>query len=53
MKQCDWARWHDAYDDPGSSLNERLRTVRAWVGVALDEGASRVAVGQLGQPGIR
>ncbi|NJP94656.1 SAM-dependent methyltransferase [Nonomuraea sp. FMUSA5-5] len=42
MTRQDWMRWHDAYDEPGSSLKDRLDVVRAWVGRALDEGASRV-----------
>ena len=25
----DWHAWHDAYDDPGSSLARRLAVVRA------------------------
>ncbi|MEV1000787.1 class I SAM-dependent methyltransferase [Nonomuraea sp. NPDC050202] len=42
MTQQDWVRWHDAYDEPGSSLKDRLDIVRTWVGTALDEGAARV-----------
>ncbi|MGP4098841.1 SAM-dependent methyltransferase [Nonomuraea sp. KM90] len=42
MTERDWVKWHDFYDQPGSSLERRLRTVRKWVEVALDEGASRV-----------
>ncbi|MFD0476902.1 hypothetical protein ACFQ0B_58315 [Nonomuraea thailandensis] len=38
MTQQDWMRWHDAYDEPGSSLKERLDIVRRWVAAALDEG---------------
>ncbi|MBW8487600.1 SAM-dependent methyltransferase [Actinomadura parmotrematis] len=34
--QRDWAAWHDAYDDPASSLSRRLATVRARVAAALD-----------------
>ena len=33
----DWKRWHDAYDDPGSLLHRRLRTVRDRIRVALDD----------------
>lgn len=32
----DWVRWHDAYDDPGSSLNLRLAVVQSYLAVALD-----------------
>jgi hypothetical protein len=32
----DWHRWHDAYDDPGSSLAQRLDVVRARITDALD-----------------
>ncbi|UBU17670.1 SAM-dependent methyltransferase [Nonomuraea gerenzanensis] len=42
MTQQDWSRWHDAYDEPGSSLKARLDLVRGWIGTALDEGASQV-----------
>lgn len=42
MTKRDWVKWHDHYDEPGSSLEQRLRTVRGWVATALDEGASRV-----------
>ena len=33
----DWAAWHDAYDDPGSPLAERLRAVQAWIAATLDQ----------------
>ncbi|MFC5829910.1 SAM-dependent methyltransferase [Nonomuraea insulae] len=42
MTERDWVKWHDHHDEPGSSLERRLRTVRGWVATALDEGASRV-----------
>ncbi|MFI7612318.1 class I SAM-dependent methyltransferase [Nonomuraea terrae] len=42
MTRIDWVSWHDHYDEPGSSLERRLRAVRRWIGVALDEGASDV-----------
>ncbi|MEV0383601.1 SAM-dependent methyltransferase [Nonomuraea sp. NPDC050643] len=42
MTKRDWVAWHDYYDLPGSSLKQRLETVRKWVGTALDEGASQV-----------
>ena len=35
----DWAAWHDAYDDPGSPLAQRLLAVQAWIAVALDQAA--------------
>jgi hypothetical protein len=31
-----WLRWHDRYDEPGSSLQRRLARVRARVSAALD-----------------
>ncbi|GAA2819594.1 SAM-dependent methyltransferase [Nonomuraea rubra] len=42
MTRQDWVRWHDGYDEPGSSLKDRLDIVRRWAGTALDEGASQV-----------
>jgi SAM-dependent methyltransferase len=33
----DWVRWHDQYDDPQSSLSQRLEFVRAHVAGALDD----------------
>ena len=33
----DWAAWHDAYDDPGSPLSQRLLAVQAWIAAALDQ----------------
>jgi hypothetical protein len=36
MTQRDWAEWHDAYDEPGSALSRRLRTVQGAVTGALD-----------------
>ncbi|PZG19468.1 class I SAM-dependent methyltransferase [Nonomuraea aridisoli] len=42
MTGIDWVSWHDHYDEPGSSLERRLRAVRRWIGAALDEGACRV-----------
>ena len=33
----DWAAWHDAYDDPGSPLAQRLRAVQAQIAAALDQ----------------
>jgi hypothetical protein len=35
----DWAAWHDAYDDPGSPLAQRLLAVQAWIAAALDQAA--------------
>ena len=32
----DWHAWHDAYDDPGSSLAQRLAVVQARIAAALD-----------------
>lgn len=32
----DWRAWHDAYDDPGSSLARRLAVVRARIADTLD-----------------
>jgi hypothetical protein len=32
----DWRAWHDAYDDPGSSLARRLAVVQARIADALD-----------------
>jgi hypothetical protein len=32
----DWAAWHDQYDDPQSSLSERLALVRSCLSAALD-----------------
>ena len=29
--------WHDAYDDPGSPLAQRLLAVQAWIAAALDQ----------------
>ena len=37
----DWLDWHQAYDDPGSSLSLRLGIVRERIGVALDESGPR------------
>ncbi len=31
----DWARWHEAYDDPASALSTRLALVRAHMSIAL------------------
>jgi hypothetical protein len=31
----DWRAWHDAYDDPGSSLARRLAVVQARIADAL------------------
>src|SRR6266516_7744856 len=36
MTGRDWRAWHDAYDDPGSSLAQRLAVVRARIAGALD-----------------
>jgi Putative methyltransferase len=33
----DWAAWHEAYDDPGSPLAQRLLAVQAWIAAALDQ----------------
>jgi hypothetical protein len=32
----DWHQWHQAYEDPGSHLSERLATVQAQIRAALD-----------------
>lgn len=32
----DWVRWHDAYDDPDSSLSARLGVVQFYLSAALD-----------------
>jgi hypothetical protein len=32
----DWQKWHETYDDPGSSLARRLRVVQARIREALD-----------------
>jgi hypothetical protein len=32
----DWPAWHDAYDDPASSLSKRLEVVKARLGDVLD-----------------
>jgi hypothetical protein len=34
-----WSRWHDAYDDPRSSLSWRLARVRGRLAAALDDAA--------------
>ena len=36
MAGRDWRAWHDAYDDPGSSLAQRLVVVQARIAAALD-----------------
>jgi hypothetical protein len=36
----DWVAWHEAYDDPSSSLSRRLRLVRDHLSRALDEAPS-------------
>jgi hypothetical protein len=40
MAGRDWHAWHDAYDDPGSSLAQRLAVVRARIADALDTAPS-------------
>jgi Putative methyltransferase len=41
----DWVRWHDAYDDPASSLSTRLTHVQAHLSVALSAvPAGRISV---------
>ena len=37
----DWAAWHDAYDDPDSSLSRRLRIVQAEIRHALPARADK------------
>jgi hypothetical protein len=32
----DWVAWHEAYDDPSSSLSARLRQVRTYLSEAID-----------------
>ena len=47
-----WATWHDAYDDPGSDLSERLIAVQRRLSDAIDEappGAVRVISACAGQ----
>ncbi len=36
MAGRDWGAWHDAYDDPGSPLAQRLAVVQARIAAALD-----------------
>ncbi len=38
----DWVGWHEAYDDPGSSLSRRLHVVRACLSECLDSVRSPV-----------
>ena len=40
----DYVAWHDAYDDPQSSLSWRLTVVRSWIERTLNEPASPVRV---------
>ena len=40
----DYVAWHDAYDDPQSSLSWRLSVVRSWIERWLDEHSSPVRV---------
>jgi hypothetical protein len=41
----DWAAWHQAYDDPSSPLNARLRCVRAHLSDAVDRApAGRISL---------
>ena len=40
----DYVAWHDAYDDPQSSLSWRLSIVRSWIERVLDEYSSPVRV---------
>ncbi|HTW06807.1 MAG TPA: hypothetical protein VME46_04820 [Acidimicrobiales bacterium] len=35
----DYVQWHKEYDDPGSELSWRLRTVQGYISAALDERA--------------
>jgi len=47
-----WATWHDAYDDPGSDLSQRLIAVQRRLSDAIDEappGAVRVISACAGQ----
>lgn len=37
----DWIEWHEAYEDPASSLSRRLAVVRRRLGEALDDTADR------------
>lgn len=41
MPSTDWHAWHAAYDDPGSDLSRRRRSVQARVGAWLDEHPDR------------
>ena len=36
MAAFDWVEWHQAYDDPESSLSKRLSVVRRRIGACLD-----------------
>jgi hypothetical protein len=40
----DYLKWHDAYDDPGSGLPWRLRTVQGFLRDALDRHPGRIRV---------
>jgi SAM-dependent methyltransferase len=40
----DYVAWHEAYDDPQSSLSWRLSVVRSWIERALEEYSSPVRV---------
>ena len=44
----DWAAWHEAYDDPSSFLNVRLRKVRQRLSEAIGAAACRARAN--GQP---
>lgn len=41
MPSTDWHAWHAAYDDPGSDLSRRRRSVQARIGAWLDEHPDR------------
>ena len=41
MTSTDWMEWHDAYSRPGSSLGDRLSTVRARIEQHLEETAPK------------
>jgi hypothetical protein len=41
MPSTDWHAWHAAYDDPGSDLSRRRRSVQTRIGAWLDEHPDR------------
>jgi hypothetical protein len=45
----DWRAWHDAYDDPGSSLAQRLGVVQERIADALQAGLRMFRFGEDGR----